>query len=862
VLLIEKSQLKLNHMNYLRKKWQRLTGSGTTDQAKIALEERYAHFQRLLQANNQVLALMADMDEKLSGDYLFDFEYIRATVEKLVQGTLVLASALNGLGGDRYQDLVAACGRISKDIDSVLTSRREIPLAPPVIFFEDLDSGKVEMVGGKNANLGEMRTRVEVPVPNGFAITSYAYKIFLDYNNLTQSITDMLGSWGMDDLDSLGRVSEELKEMIHAAQMPPELETALGEAYERLAREENCRPFLAVRSSAIGEDLTFTFAGQYATYLNVPAAELVASYKKIVASLFTARALYYYKNKGFKEEEMAMGVVAMPMVNARASGVLFSRHPEGDQRNTALINAVWGLGKYAVAGTIEPDQYVVARQPLGQVMEQQIPIKAVMLRCRPQGGVEELPVPNEMRDRPCLPADQIRQLMHYAQTLENHFGKPQDIEWALDDQDRIWILQSRLLKITTKTIITPRPRTSTTHRVLLDQGSVACRGVGAGPVVLVRRDEDLKDFPAGGVLVSRHTSPNYVTVMHLTAAIVADAGSPTGHMALLAREFQVPTILNTVIATQVLTPGQEITVDADYKNIYEGIVPELLEEKSPEVDELADTQVFKTLKNVMQKIVPLNLLDPKAETFTPASCRTLHDIVRYAHEYSMREMFNLREHGKTGDAIILETELPFKVNVVDLGGGLKPRVKRKAKPDQILSLPFKAFWEGVAAMRWPKAKPDNVKSISSVFVKTEEQVAQGADPYLDQSYVLISENYLNFSIHLGYHFSNVEAYVSDQVNDNYLTFHFHGGGSTPERRERRVRLIEAIIDQIDLQHHRKGDIIEARLAKYPAPEMLKRLVVMGKLTTYTKQLDMVLFSEGIVDWYIKDFLREHVLATA
>ena len=209
----------------------------------------------------------------------------------------------------------------------------------------------------------------------------------------------------------------------------------------------------------------------------------------------------------------------------------------------------------------------------------------------------------------------------------------------------------------------------------------------------------------------------------------------------------------------------------------------------------------------------------------------------------------------------LDSDLPFKVNIVDLGGGLKPGLRRKVKPDQIRSLPFKAFWEGVASMRWPQAKPDNVKSISSVFVKTDEQVAEGEDPYRDQSYALISENYLNFSIHLGYHFSNIEAYVSDQVNDNYLTFHFHGGGSTPERRERRVRLIEAIIDRIDLQHHRKGDIIEARLAKYPAPEMLRRITVMGKLTTYTKQLDMVLFSEGIVDWYIKEFVSEHVKNT-
>jgi pyruvate,water dikinase len=377
-------------------------------------------------------------------------------------------------------------------------------------------------------------------------------------------------------------------------------------------------------------------------------------------------------------------------------------------------------------------------------------------------------------------------------------------------------------------------------------------------VVLVRRDEDLINFPVGGVLVARHTSPKFVTVMHLASAIVTDGGSPTGHMALLAREFQVPTIINTNTATQILSPGQQVTVDANYSNIYEGFVTELLEEAANGRDDLADTPVFQTLKAVVQKVVPLNLVNPQDESFSPLNCRTIHDIVRFAHEFSMREMFKLREKGKEGAAVVLESDLPVKVNILDLGGGLKSGLKRKVKPEQILSLPFKAFWEGLAAMRWPQAKPEGVKSLSSVFVKTEEEIAQGANPYLDQSYVLISYNYMNFSIHLGYHFSNVEAYVSDQINDNYLTFQFHGGGSTLERRERRVRLIESIIDPLDLQHQRKGDIIEARLAKYPAAEMLERLVIMGKLTTYTKQLDMVLFSEGIVDWYIKDFLREHV----
>jgi pyruvate,water dikinase len=845
-------------VSVLRKTWEKITRGFRSEPEKSVLAERYAHFQRLLHANNQVLALMADMEEKLSGDYLFDFEYIRATVQQILQETTALVEALNGLGDQRYGELRQALTRIKEAIDTILAQRREIPLAPPVVFLDEPAATNVEVAGGKGANLAEMRAKRVVPVPNGFVITSYAYKIFLDYNQLSQHIGELLSSWSMADLDSLSQVSQELKDTIQEARIPPDLERALETAYDRLAEQEGGRPLLAVRSSAIGEDVTFTFAGQYATYLNVPPAELAATYKKIIASLFTARALYYYKTKGFREEEMAMGVVVMPMIPAQASGVLFSRHPEGEWQDVALINAVWGLGKYVVAGTIAPDQYLVKYQPPGMVLEQQIPPKKVKLRCRAEGGVEEVAVPPDPQDQPCLQDRHLSRLIQYAQALEEYFGRPQDIEWALDESDRLWILQSRLLKIASKQPTAPRPRIVPGHRILLDKGAIAYRGVGAGPVVLVRNDNDLKDFPPGGVLVARHTSPNFVTVMHQVAAIVTDAGSPTGHMALLAREFRVPTILNTGIATKVLTPGMEVTVDAEYRNVYEGIIPELLKAPATDNQELAETPVFRTLRNVLQKIIPLNLLDPKSPRFAPAHCETLHDIVRFAHEYSMREMFRLREHGASGTAVLLETELPFKVSMVDLGGGLAQSGQRRVRPEQIRSLPFRAFWEGVAAMRWPQAKPDNVPRISSIFVKTDEQIAQGETPYRDESFVLVSQNYMNFSIHLGYHFSNVEAYVSDQVNDNYLTFHFHGGGSTPERRERRVRLIEAIIDCIDLQHQRHGDIIEARLAKYPAPEMLRRLTIMGKLTTYTKQLDMVLFSEGIVDWYIKDFLREHV----
>jgi pyruvate,water dikinase len=813
-----------------------------------------------LAANNAVLSLMTDMEEKLSGDFLFDLQYIRASVSQLAQETATLVEALNNLGDHRYEALVEAHRRIISEVEDVLSRRRDIPQAPLTMSFDQLSLDLAEMVGGKNANLGEVRNRVHLPVPPGFAISTYAYKLFLDHNQLATRIPDLLGGWRIDDLDSLAQVSEKLKSMVHQAQVPPDLEAAIQTAYGELCRQDQQHPLVAMRSSAVGEDLTLTFAGQYATYLNIPPGELVSRYKDIVASLFTPRALFYYKNKGFKEEEMAMGVAVLPMINARASGVLFTRQPEAADQEAMLINAVWGLGKYAVGGVINPDHYLVSYQPPGEVIEQRIPPKEVMLVNVAGGGVQEAPVPKELVNVPCLNQAHLQQLARWAATLEAHYQRPQDVEWALDFEDRLWCLQSRPLQLPARRSPEVKARTLKQYPVLLDQGSIACRGVGAGPVVLVRRDEDLRNFPAGGVLVARHTSPKYVTVMPQAAAIITDAGSPTGHMALLAREFQVPTILNTGSATQILQPGQEVTVDANFSNVYAGIIAELLEPRRAKTNDLADSPVFRTLEALLKKIIPLNLINPQSDTFSPAGCRTIHDIVRFAHEFSMREMFKLTENEVEGggEVVNLESDLPFKVCILDLGGGLKRGWKRKVRPEQITSLPFKAFWQGLTAMRWPKGKPAGTQSLKSVFVKSEEEVAQGADPYRDQSYVVLSENYMNFSIRLGYHLSTVEAYVSDQINDNYITFTFRGGGSTPERRERRARLIEAIIDRMDLNYQRKGDTIEAKLAKYPREQMEQRLIWFGKLTLYTKQLDMVLFSEGIVDWYIKDFIREHI----
>ena len=410
------------------------------------LREKFTHFRRLLENNNQALAAMADMEEKLTGDFLFDTGYLHSQVEKLSGCVREMMNALNCLAQDRYRELNLVYQKLQEDIHQELLAIPEIPQTPYIFFLDQLTREMADSSGGKMANLGEMHNNLRLPTPRGFVITAAAYKHFLEGSGLSDILADKLQNADVRDLVGLEAVSQELQDLIKQAAIPADLAQAITEAGQIFAGN-----YISVRSSAVGEDTECSFAGQFATVLNVPPAGILDHYKEVVASKFTSQAIFYWKYQNFSLNELPMAVGCLEMVPAHASGVMFSLNPHAPEKKSIVISAVWGLGKFAVDGTVSPDIFELSKDSDFAIIHQRLATKMKALIPRSEGGVEEIPLSPEKAASPCLNEEQLRSLAAVAVQLEHHFRAPQDIEWAVDTSGQIILLQSRPLRISEPT---------------------------------------------------------------------------------------------------------------------------------------------------------------------------------------------------------------------------------------------------------------------------------------------------------------------------------------------------------------------------------------------------------------------------
>jgi pyruvate,water dikinase len=445
-----------------------------------------------------------------------------------------------------------------------------------ILWLDQLSREDLLIAGGKGANLGEM-IKLKLPVPQGFVITAKAFDKFLEANKIKGQINELIKKCDVENTSQLLETSKKIKDLIVAQEIPHLIKSEIIEAYKSLSytdqvvSEEILKliavgrelAIVAVRSSATTEDLpTASFAGQQASFLNVRGQkELLDSIKKCWASLYEPRAIFYRAKHGFGRASIA--VIVQRMVNSEKSGVIFTINPATGEDHV-VIEATFGLGETLVSGAVQPDNYIVSKDL--KILEKKIGKKERMrVRDYASNRTIEISVPRAQVNQQVLTDEEILKLAKYALLLEKHYGKPQDIEFAIE-LNRIYIVQTRAVTTEAKVEeikIEAEP---------ILKGLGVSPGIATGKVKIVHGLEDIAKVEKGDILVTEMTSPDIVPTMSKSAAIITDLGSSTCHAAIVSREMGIPCIVATQTATKYLHDGQLITVDAYHGLIYPGVI--------------------------------------------------------------------------------------------------------------------------------------------------------------------------------------------------------------------------------------------------------------------------------------------------
>ncbi len=430
----------------------------------------------------------------------------------------------------------------------------------PVLWLSDVDKSDIPVVGGKAANLGELM-RIEIPVPDGFVVDARTFRDFITRAGLKDRIYSLLQNLNVENTEELNRVSEEIRKMISEAKMPEDVEMEIRKAYRELS--DGKEVFVAIRSSATAEDLpSASFAGQQDTYLNVKGEDnVVEKVKACWGSLFTPRAIYYRVQKGFRHEDVSIAVLVQKMVNSEKSGVMFTSHPVTGEKK-CMIEAVFGLGEAIVGGLVTPDTYVFDR--IKRTLEEVNVAEKKFMIVRKNGN-QRVELGEKGKER-VLSDEEIRKLVDIGELIEDHYGKPQDVEWAIEGGE-IYIVQSR--PVTTIREAVEKEEIAETGKILL-KGLGASPGIAVGQVKIVSNERDIGKVREGDILVAVMTTPDMVPAMKRASAIVTDEGGMTCHAAIVSRELGVPAVVGTKNATKVLKDGTFVTVDGEKGIVYLG----------------------------------------------------------------------------------------------------------------------------------------------------------------------------------------------------------------------------------------------------------------------------------------------------
>ncbi|MBF0467561.1 MAG: pyruvate, phosphate dikinase [Desulfamplus sp.] len=820
---------------------------------------KYGHFRTLLKNNYLALLRIADIEEAYYGVKPFTIQWVRLKYQELFEAITNIISAFEGLSSKDVDSLVLARDAIAKAIEKEFSPEFEFSSNDLVIPFDDITSVETKkMTGSKAGNLALVRNILGLPVPDGFAVTAYAFHRFMEENHLAEPVARLLEGLCVEYSEEIEKASLKIRDMIMHSRVPPEIELALVNAYRDLEQKSRKGVHIAIRSSAIGEDTEASFAGQYTTELNVTRDKIMDAYKKIIAGKYSSRAIFYRMHYGLEDVETPMCAAAVVMLDPESSGVLYTKNPSDPASDVVKINAVCGLGEYLVDGSASPDIFVADKKK-DIILSRQISTKEFRMVNLNHGGIDLENIPESEREIPAIDDAAVFQLRNFGLMLEEYFGTVQDVEWAMDKNGKLFILQSRPLHITDNR--QPENRIDVdeeAYPVLISAGKSASSGVAIGNVFMAGPDISLSGITPDSILVARTASPGYAEAIGKLKGIITDMGSTTSHLASVAREFGVPMLADTKNATSVLAHHKTITLYSDISRVWQGSVQALENHPKPLSRPMFESPVYQKTRRILDHISPLHLTDPKASSFTPEGCKSIHDIIRFTHEQAMKQMFALGESaGRDITSVKLTASLPLFFHLIDMGGGLKSGLSTCdiITPDKVESTPFKAVWRGFThpGITWSGAINFNLNDFMTLMAAG---AAAGEMPAAFPSYVLLARDYMNMSVRFGYHFATIDTLCGEDSNQNYITLQFSGGVGTYYRRSLRITFLGNVLNRLGFEVSLKGDLLEAALMRYDKPATEERLDQMARLLACSRLLDMAISSQEQVGQMTEQFFRE------
>ncbi|MGE4293864.1 MAG: PEP/pyruvate-binding domain-containing protein [Desulfovibrio sp.] len=792
------------------------------------LRSKYNAFKELLEYDDRCLEGIADLEEIAYGREKADWARMSRLSRQLTRDVGEMVRRLRIMGPSHYVELPDYYNKFRFYV-SMGMDMPDPAIAPPHVISLEEAAEVPLLAGGKARNAGLMAAETYLNVPPGFVVTANAFNYFLEANGLRPELDELLGRIELSRPAQMERLCAEMRSLVISGVVPLPIAAEIEARAQALAGEGGS---LAVRSSAVAEDGELSFAGQYESLLPVDPALALEAYKHVLAGKYTSRAVTYRILNGLSDVETPMAVLIMPVVEAQSAGVVYTLDMDRSQAVCGMLSiyAVPGVGENLVGGKSVPQIYCLTREA-----------DPLLVQEPAQGNV--------------LTPEQAAEVAVAALELEQMFGEPQDVEWAMDQEGRLHILQSRPLGGSHKATSTPERQVPPEARALLSDASRASGGTAHGRIFHFDPPRHgLEDIQRDSILVVGALDPALAGAVGKIRGVIAEAGSRASHFASVAREFGLPVLVGVEDAFERFPAGSEVTVDADTGSVYAGIVEELTgtAEKDPRPCPALDR-----LRQVMPHVARLTLTDPESPSFSPEHCHSLHDIVRFCHEKAVSEMFLLVGRGGRGlgAARKLESGLPLVMYLLDVGGGLFDQAKDKdtVTPDDIKSPPMWSLWQGLSDKEvvWHEG-------LTHMDWQEFDRVSAGIfqhDSALLASYAVVAEDYVHLMVRFGYHFSQVDALCGPDARKNYANFRFKGGGGLMHQRELRLLFLQRVLEAEGWKVRVRGDLLDASTGGRGEAAIQKQLFLLGRILGRTRLMDMGLEDERHVDRLVEEFMH-------